>query len=316
MHLKTGQLFFPLFFLFFPLAVWAEDFFRPLPPSEYHREKAALGNLLFHDPALSRDGTVSCANCHQLESGGDDNLPVSVGIEGQTGQINAPTVFNALYNFAQFWDGRAKTLHEQAAGPIENPVEMGFTVKAAAARVRENPEYAKRFARLYPDGVTPTNLLDAIVEFEKALVTPGSPFDRFLEGEKGALDAREREGFRLFKEQGCVACHNGVNIGGNLYQKMGVVLPYHNGDEPRWLGRYNVTGDEEDRFYLKVPSLRNVALTAPYFHDGSVATLEEAVEKMAFYQLGRKLSPDEVESLAAFLKTLTGNPPEILGSRP
>ena len=298
-------------FFFLAVSLGGEAFFHPLPAVQYDSDKAALGNLLFHDPALSRDGTVSCANCHQLEEGGDDNLPVSVGIEGQTGEINAPTVLNAGLNFAQFWDGRAKDLHDQAKGPIENPIEMGFTVAEAVERLKETATYPDAFARIYPDGLTPASLLDAIAEFEKALVTPGSRFDRFLEGEKTALDAREREGLRLFKEQGCVACHNGVNIGGNLFQKMGVVLPYNNSGEARWLGRYNVTGDDEDRFYLKVPSLRNVALTAPYFHDGSVATLEEAVEKMAYYQLGRKLSENEVADLASFLRSLTGNRPRI-----
>ncbi|WP_457596215.1 cytochrome-c peroxidase [Hydrogenimonas sp.] len=281
--------------------LWASPMLRPLPKRvPVDPEKAALGKKLFFDTRLSRDNTVSCATCHNIEDGGDDNLPVSFGIEGKTGTLNSPTVLNALFNFRQFWDGRAKDLKEQAAGPILNPVEMGNTFENLVATLKKS-EYAALFGRLYPDGITKENILDAIAEYEKTLITP-SPFDRFLRGDEKALTPRQKEGYRLFVEKGCVVCHHGVNLGGTMYSRFGIVDTTHSKE----LGRYNVTHDPEDKYAFKVPTLRNVALTPPYFHDGRTQSLHDAVALMASVQLGRAMSADEIEAIVAFLKSLTG----------
>jgi len=283
----------------------------PLIPDP-HPERSALGLSLFHDPRLSRDSSVSCASCHALDRGGADGRPRSIGVGGAVGRLNAPSVFNAALNVAQFWDGRAATLAEQIEGPLHNPAEMAMDWPTLIARLSGIDEYRERFAALYPDGLTPASVTDAIVRYQLTLVTPNAPFDRYLAGDEDAIDQDAREGYERFKSYGCASCHQGANIGGNMFQRFGIMDDYFADwgliDEVD-LGRFNVTGRDEDRHVFKVPSLRNVALTAPYFHDGSVATLEEAVAIMARYQLGRSLSDEDVRLIVAFLNTLTGDRP-------
>jgi len=281
----------------------------PLPDVlDLDARKVALGERLFHDARLSADDTISCSSCHSLDQAGMDGLPHSTGIGGAQGKINAPTVFNSGFNFRQFWDGRAANLEEQAAGPVHNPKEMGAAWPSVLAKLRRDRDLVDYFAMLYSDGLQSHNIQDAIATFERSLVTP-SRFDRFLRGEREALSPREQAGYRKFKDYGCTACHQGMNIGGNMYQSFGIFGNYFNDrgkNEAEDQGRYNVTLREEDRYRFKVPSLRNVALTAPYFHDGSVARLDDAIRVMGRYQLGRMLDDGEVADVAAFLNSLSG----------
>lgn len=272
--------------------------------------KVELGKQLFFDPRLSLSGFISCNSCHNLSMGGSDNLQTSIGHNWQKGPINSPTVLNSSMNVAQFWDGRAADLKEQAAGPIANPGEMAFTHSLALDTLRSIPQYRDAFKAVYKvDKITIDAVTDAIAEFEKTLVTPHSRFDRWLLGDKEALTQVELEGYKLFKDTGCTACHNGPAAGGNSFQKMGLVEPYKT-DNPAE-GVAALTGKDADRFKFKVPTLRNVELTYPYFHDGAYWKLEEAVDVMARLQLGRKLSDDEVGKITAFLKTLTGEQPSF-----
>lgn len=283
---------------------------RPLPPPPpVDPRRAALGERLFRDQRLSSDGTVSCASCHDLNDGGDDGRRASTGVGGAVGRVNAPSVFNAALNFRQFWDGRATTLEEQAEGPITAPDEMGGSWPPILASLAQDTELTRDFAAAYEGGLSAANVRDAIASFERTLTTPGSRFDRHLQGESGALSEQQERGYRLFVEYGCVSCHQGAGLGGNMYQRFGVMGDYfadRGGVTAADYGRYNVTGREEDRFVFKVPSLRNVARTAPYFHDGSAATLGEAVRVMARYQLARSLDDGEAAALVAFLESLTG----------
>jgi cytochrome c peroxidase len=286
---------------------------RPLPERvPLDERKVALGRRLFHDPQLSRDNRVACASCHNLRAGGVDGQVRSRGVDGQLGEINSPTVFNCAYNFRQFWDGRAADLFAQVDGPVHNPVELGSSAAEVVAKLRRSPEYVAAFRSIYADGIRWPNVKDAIVAFEGSLNTSGGRFDRYLRGDRSALTADEREGYRLFKAYGCASCHQGANAGGNMYQRFGVLGDYF-ADRGHVthadLGRFNVTGDPRDRHVFKVPSLRNVELTPPYFHDGTVATLDAAVMVMAKYQLGRTLSMKETDLLVRFLRTLSGPPP-------
>ncbi len=286
------------------------DPIKPLPLNiEYNREKAQLGKKLFFDKMLSRDYDLSCASCHDPKQGGTIYTKFSPRASEDL-MSNVPTVFNAVFNFRQFWNGRAKDLYEQASIPILNPSEMSLTKEELERRINSSKEYKKLFKDIYGvDYISFEHVVDAIVEFEKALITPNSRFDKYLRGEI-QLTPSEQEGFTLFKQLGCITCHNGVNIGGNSFQKFGVVNPYK--WEPYFPDRYKITGREEDKNVYKVPSLRNVAITYPYFHDGSVQTLEEAVKKMAYHQLGIELSDEEITKIVDFLKTLTGDMPDIL----
>ena len=273
--------------------------------------KAALGFALFHDPRLSVDNTVSCATCHALETAGVDNLQYSKGVEGQLGGVNAPTVYNAVYNFVQFWDGRAKTLADQAAGPPLNPIEMASTsFDEIIAKLKADKAFAKEFEKVYPDGLTEANITDAIEEFERTLVTPDSRFDKWLRGDDSALAADELAGYELFKTYDCATCHVGPNLGGQSYELMGLRRHYF-ADRGTELtnednGRYKETQHERDRHRFKVPGLRNIELTWPYYHDGTRLTLEDAVRDMGYYQSGVELTDDEVNQMTSFLKTLTG----------
>jgi cytochrome c peroxidase len=282
---------------------------NPIPEHmEVDQGKVQLGKKLFFDTALSKDNTVSCATCHDLLNGGDDGLKVSFGIHGAQGNINAPTVYNAVFNFRQFWNGRARDLQEQAAGPVENPVEMGFSFDALVPRLKQKSDYLEHFGKIYPDGITKANITDAIAEYEKTLITPNAPFDKYLKGDENAISEKAKEGYRLFTYKGCIICHNGTNIGGNLYNKFGI---YHDANSSN-MGRYSVTKREEDKYVFKVPSLRNVALTAPYMHDGRFDTLHESVKFMTQNQLGRFISEEEIDAIVTFLKTLTGELPKSI----
>ncbi|MBO7263454.1 MAG: heme-binding domain-containing protein [Alistipes sp.] len=274
--------------------------------------KVKLGFDLYHDTRLSVDNTVSCASCHALDTGGVDNHQYSHGVEERLGGVNAPTVYNAVYNFVQFWDGRAKTLAEQAAGPPLNPVEMASTsFDEIIAKLQEDKNYVEMFNTLYPEqGITETTITDAIEEFERTLVTPNSQFDKWLLGDDEALTAEELRGYELFKENSCATCHVGINLGGESYELMGLRRHYF---EERGMelteednGRYKQTQDERDRHRFKVPGLRNVELTWPYYHDGSRVTMDEAVRDMALYQCDVELADADVEAIVAFLRTLTG----------
>jgi len=285
---------------------------KPLPASlKQDPLRAALGRRLFHDPRLSANGAVSCASCHDLSNGGADGRDHSTGFDGRPTAVNAPTVFNAALNFRQFWDGRAGSLEAQIDQVVENPVEMGSKWADVVAKVARDASYRRDFARSYADGVSKANIQNAIATFERTLITPDSRFDRYLRGEAHALSAEERAGYAKFKQYGCIACHQGVNVGGNMFQKFGVMGDYfadRGKPSEADLGRYLATGDEDDRHVFKVPGLRNVALTAPYFHDGSARTLDEAVDVMFRYQLGRAAAPGDKEAIVRFLGTLTGEP--------
>jgi len=299
-----------ILFCFTSLLLAGSEPIEPIPRHlDYDPQKAELGFLLFLDPKLSEDGSTACVSCHSFDHGGADPRPVSIGVHGKKGAANAPTVYNAYFNFRQFWNGRAKNLKEQADGPIHNPVEMAMNDKKITAYLRSNPLYAKTFRHIYHQEARFEDLLDAIAEFEKALYTPDCKFDRYLRHET-KLTPLQQKGYRLFKRLGCITCHNGINIGGNSYQKMGLIIPYP--WSPSDPDRYAVTRNPSDKNIYKVPTLRNIVLTAPYFHDGRTATLEEALKKMAYHNLGFDLNEEETEALIAFLKTLTGKKPTIL----
>lgn len=303
-----------LMFLSVPAAAehlnWRDEPIRPLPELEaIDPRKAALGERLFHDARLSADDSVSCATCHDLNHGGADGRKKPVGIQGAVGSVNTPTVFNSAYNFSQFWDGRALNLEEQAAGPVHNPKEMGSNWDQVTAKLNTDFEMKAKFRELYEDGITGGNIVDAIAAFERTLVTIDAPFDRYLRGEMDAISADAKRGYELFQSYGCASCHQGVNVGGNMYQTMGAMGDYfgdRGGETESDQGRYKVTGRDEDRHVFKVPSLRMVAHTAPYFHDGQAKTLEEAIEYMAKYQLGRDIPKADMKPIVEFLRSLAG----------
>lgn len=275
------------------------------------QRKVALGFSLYHDTRLSVDNTVSCATCHGLNTGGVDNLQYSKGVANNMGGVNAPTTYNAVYNFVQFWDGRARTLAEQAAGPPLNPVEMASTsFGEIIAKLAQDEKYVAEFNALYSDGITEANITNAIEEFERTLVTPNSQFDKWLLGDNEALTADELHGYDLFKDNNCATCHVGANLGGESYELMGLRQHYF---EARGMelteednGRFKQTQDERDRHRFKVPGLRNIELTWPYYHDGTRLTMDEAVRDMALYQCDAELSDADIASIVAFLRTLTG----------
>jgi cytochrome c peroxidase len=286
--------------------------FAPLPPAietpghPVIQEQANLGRMLFYETGLSRDHDLSCNSCHSLTDYGVDHQTVSNGAQGQRGTRNAPTVYNAAGHIAQFWDGRAATIEEQAKGPILNPVEMAMPSDwELMLRLSGVPAYVAAFRRAFPgqkNPVTYDNVARAIGAFERRLVTP-SPWDAFLEGDQNALTAAEKEGFNSFIAAGCHGCHNGAYLGGQTYQKAGLVTPWPDVSDP---GRSAVTRHPTDRMVFKVPSLRNVAMTEPYFHNGRTQSLGEAVRIMGRHQLGRELTSAQVQSIVAYLETLTG----------
>ena len=294
------------------VAVPLDEPIKPLPATlRQDPARAELGRRLFNDVRLSANSRVSCASCHDLGKGGIDGRARSVGFTGKLTAVNAPTVFNAALNFKQFWNGRADSLEAQIDLVIQNPVEMGSKWADVVVKVSQDAHYKQAFAAAYKDGVTKANIQNAIATFERTLITPNSRFDKYLRGDRNAISEEEKAGYAKFKQYGCVACHQGVNVGGNMFQKFGVMGNYF---EKRGmsaeadLGRYLVTREEGDKHVFKVPSLRNVALTAPYFHDATAKTLEDAVDVMFKYQLGRVGSKEDKEAIIQFLKTLTGEP--------
>jgi cytochrome c peroxidase len=273
--------------------------------------KVALGDKLFHDPRLSKDNSIACASCHNLSINGADvpNRPVSLGVGGASGAVNSPTVFNVRYNFRQFWDGRAANLAEQATGPVNNRVEMASSWPEVVAKLNSDSALAAQFQAIYPDGVQSKNIQDVLATYQMTLTTPNARFDKWLRGDKGALTADEQKGYQLFKSYGCIACHQGANVGGNMYQIFGVMNGYfaaRGNPTEADNGRFNVTKNPADKHMFKVPSLRNVAITPPYFHDGTAQTLEQAVEVMFRFQLGRTAPPEDKSLIVKFLHTLTG----------
>ena len=291
--------------------VTAQEPITPIEPvKEINLAKVELGKKLYFDPRLSKSGFISCNSCHNLSMGGTDNLKTSIGHNWQQGPINSPTVLNSNLNVAQFWDGRAADLKEQAGGPIANPGEMAFTHTLAIDVLESIPEYVTEFTQVFgPDCINIDQVTEAIAEFEKTLVTPNGRFDQWLLGNTDAITSQELAGYQLFKSSGCVACHMGPAVGGTSFHKMGLVAPYETKNEAQGLA--GVTGKDADRFKFKVPTLRNVELTYPYFHDGEAATLEEAVEIMGRLQLARNFEKAELEQIVAFLKTLTGDQPSF-----
>ncbi|MGD2153556.1 MAG: cytochrome-c peroxidase [Gemmatimonadales bacterium] len=279
-------------------------------------ESIELGKLLYFDPRLSSSWLISCNTCHNLGLGGVDLLETSVGHGWQKGPRNAPTVLNAVLNVAQFWDGRAEDLMEQAMGPVQASIEMNSTPERAVATLNSIPEYVEMFENAFPgqdEPVTFENMARAIEAFEATLLTPGSRFDQYLEGNGGVLGAMEKRGLRLFLDRGCVACHSGTNVGGTGYFPFGVVEKPGADILPREdKGRFTVTQTASDEYVFKAPALRNIALTPPYFHSGSVWGLEQAVGIMGSAQLGRSLDDDETQAIAAFLATLTGRQPSVV----
>lgn len=282
----------------------------PIPLSiKLDERKVVLGRRLFHDPRLSADNTISCAHCHNLSNGGMDSLPRSFGIGGKVGEINSPTIFNSGFNATQFWDGHAETLEDQVDFPMLHTCEMGATWDDVVAKIKHDHEYTENFEEIYPQGIDQASIRNAIATFEESLITPNSRFDRYLRGEQKVLNKEELAGFELFKNLGCISCHQGMNLGGNMFEKFGLFDDYfakRGNIQTADYGRYNITGHPEDKYEFRVPPLRNIALTAPYFHDGSAATLNDAVAIMGQYQLGVKLRDDEVDKIVRFLHTLTG----------
>ncbi len=292
----------------------AEDPIMPLPDRlDLDPRKVALGERLFHDPILSKDRNASCVSCHPFARGGADGVARSQVPGREPHVVNTPTIFNVGFSYKLHWNGKFESLEHELDGPLTSPRVMATTMDEVLGRLRSSSEYAREFAKVFPDAVTEQNLRDVMATYERSLITPRSRFDRYLRGEKEAIDDVERRGYDLFKSHGCISCHQGINVGGNLMQRFGALKDYFAGREitEADLGLYNVTKREEDRHVFRVASLRNVALTAPYFHDGSVETLEEAVRVMSEYQLGRPLTNEQTGLIVAFLGTLTGElPPE------
>ena len=286
-----------------------------LPDNAATPAKVLLGKMLYFDPRLSESHTISCNSCHNVGLGGVDAEPTSIGHRWQHGARNAPTVLNAVFNKAQFWDGRAKDLEQQAGGPMVNPIEMGSSPQHVVEQLKGTPGYRDIFAKAFPrerDPITFANVEKAIAVFEATLITPNAPFDRFLRGDANALSATEKEGLQLFMNKGCASCHGGINVGGGMYAPFGVVEKPGADFLPETdKGRFMVTKTPSDAYVFKVPTLRNIALTAPYFHTGQAWDLRQAVAVMGSSQLGIRLSDGEIDKITAFLGSLTGEQPKV-----
>ncbi|WP_420600728.1 cytochrome-c peroxidase [Neptuniibacter sp.] len=302
--------------IFLATSVSAQEPISPLEKiSGLNSNKVSLGRSLFRDVRFSRDNTKSCFSCHDLKKNGSDSLPVGIGINGQAGVIKTPTVYNSGFNFVQFWDGRSRTLENQVSGPIHNPVELGSNWAEVIRKLNSDPAILSRFNELYVDGITAANIADAIADFERSLVTTGSRFDKWLAGNKNALTKTEIEGYRLFKGYGCISCHQGKNVGGNMYARMGNIRDYFSErGKPITqadLGRFNVTGLDWDKHLFKVPSLRLASLQKYFFHDSSVSSLQDAIKVMARYQLGREIGTYEAGLIEEFIESLAGTHHEM-----
>ena len=275
----------------------------------YDSDKYALGKKLFKEPGLSKNGQISCASCHKFEAGGADRDRYSKGIANALTQVNTPTIFNIAYNFRFNWDGEYDSLAVHTDAVVKNPTVMGGRWEEIEQRLAKIDDYQQAFETTYADGISKANIIDAIVTYEAALTTPNAAFDQYLRGDATAISATAKAGYDLFKAYGCASCHQGVNAGGNMFQQFGVIGDYF-GDRGNItqadLGRFNATRKEADRYVFRVPSLRNVAITPPYLHDGSAQTLKETIEIMVKYQLGRPIPTADVQLIAEFLETLTG----------
>lgn len=281
-----------------------------IPKTPQQEAKIELGKMLWFDPRLSLSGKVSCNTCHDLSTNGADTKPLSIGYAGRKGTVNSPTVFNAEKQIAQFWDGRAKTLAEQATGPITNPLEMAMTPELAEGVIRSIPGYRPYFEKAFGSkNPTFSEIAEALAAFETTLTTPNAPFERYLKGDKNALTQQQIDGLKLFRRSGCIRCHSGNLLGGTSFQKVGSVRPYVTDNSSK--GRMDVSGKPWDEMMFKVPTLLNVERTAPYFHDGAVKTLPDAIKKMADIQLDMNLSEKQVEEIVAFLESLNGELPKI-----
>ena len=287
----------------------ADEPIAPVPmATDLDPAKVRLGERLFRDLRLSHDNSIACTACHRLDRGGDDGQARSIGADGHPLDFNTPTVFNAALSFRLNWRGNFHTLEEQAEAVLLDPRVMATSWQELISKLAADPTYREAFQAAYGEPPARPPVLDALAAFERSLITPGARFDRYLRGERDAISPEEEDGYELFESYGCMACHQGVNVGGNLFQRFGVFAnpfayrPATSAD----LGRFGLTGNTKDRFVFRVPSLRNVAATAPYFHDGSAPTLEQAVAKMAKTQLGRVLAPQEIDLIVRFLHTLTG----------
>ncbi|MBF0265077.1 MAG: c-type cytochrome [Gammaproteobacteria bacterium] len=293
----------------------ASQKFEPITPltplPEESADKVKLGKKLFHETKLSKNNTIACVSCHNLHNGGVDGLQFSVGINGTIGRINAPTVFNSGYSIAQFWDARASSLEDQVFFPIHDDLEMGSNWKEVISKLSAVPDYVHSFKSIYKKEISRELIQDAIASFERSLVTLDSPFDLYLKGNDHAISVKAKKGYDLFKSYGCISCHHGRLVGGNMYEKMGLIKNYFDKDDIKKedLGRFNVTGKENHKHEFKVPSLRNIELTAPYFHDGSSKTLANAVSVMGRFQLGRNIPEQDISLIVSFLKSLTGKLP-------
>ena len=284
---------------------------QPIPNIKHiDKDWVRLGKALFHSPLLSKDNSISCASCHMVNFGGDDGFSLSTGVDSKQGTRNSPTVLNSVFNFRQFWDGRAGSLAEQAEGPIHNPVEMATNWQDIIAKLNRDELFSKGFNDLGILNIQATHVVQAITIYEESLITPHSAIDKYLLGNKSALNSQQTEGLKKFSDFGCITCHQGVNIGGNIYQKLGRLE-----ELPRSLrqdqGRYLVTNDPLDKNVFKVPSLRNVLDTAPYFHDGSISTIEQAIRIMAEKQLGRDVSQEDIEDIKALFESFSAPTVEI-----
>ncbi len=291
----------------------ADEPIQPLEPmTDINPGKALLGKQLFNDTRLSSTNSVSCASCHDLAKGGHDGMKVSIGVNGKTGNRNSPTVFNAAYNFRQLWDGKAKNLAAQANMALVNQDEMDLTWADIDKKLSSDEAYKKQFNTLYDGVIDKHSVTNAIAEYEKTLIAVNSPFDQYLKGNDQAVSDVQKQGYELFKSYGCSSCHQGKNVGGNMFQKFGVLkdISLRDGGSDD-LGRYNITGNEWDKYVFKVPSLRMVTQTAPYFHDGSVKTLQEAVDIMIEFQLGRTVPDEDRNAIIDFLGTLVGENKEM-----
>jgi cytochrome c peroxidase len=301
----------------------AKSQFQPLPittPSlkgiESAPARVELGKMLYFEPRLSESHAISCNSCHIVGMGGADAQKTSIGHRWQRGSRNAPTVLNAIFNTAQFWDGRAEDLRAQAGGPLINPIEMATTEQHVVEQLKGIPGYAEPFRKAFPgqqDPITFANVRDAIALFEATLITPNAPFDRWLAGDDRAMTASQTEGLKLFMEKGCSSCHNGINIGGGMYAPFGVVeKPGADLLPPQDHGRFMVTKTASDEYVFKVPTLRNIALTPPYFHTGESWDLRQAVAVMGKSQLGTELTDQEIDRVTDFMNALTGEQPEVV----
>lgn len=298
--------------LFYSVVSFAQEPIKPVPTLVYDKEKAALGRLLFSDVRLSRDDSLSCESCHLLDQAGIDHIPKSIGIDGKLNKRNSPTVYNTAFNFLQLWDGRLDNLSDQVLDVVVSPTVMGMpSWDAVVEKIGAIDIYKEGFSQVYGTSPSKASIAEVLSEFERSLILINSPFDQYLEGDEDAISDIAKKGYRLFKSYGCVSCHQGVNVGGNMFQKIGVLKDISLRDKAdNDLGRHNVTGNEWDKRVFKVPSLRLVVKTAPYFHDGSVATLREAIDIMTEYQLGRTVPDEHKDAIMEFLATLPGELPQ------